>query len=79
MTVIGEYDSDGNVKVEANECAVSGQPVLGEHNIMQRIAGTPYFYRYLSDYEHRLTADKRKEIEALVPSGAVVPKKVKGE
>lgn len=63
--VIGEYDEDGQTKVEADQCAISGQPVLGQHSILQRIKDTRYFYRYMSDYQHRLTPEKVAEIEAL--------------
>lgn len=65
MNVIGELNSDGSIKIEADECAISGQRVLGEPSQMHRIKDTPYFFRIYSDYEHLLTAEKRAEIEAL--------------
>lgn len=74
MTVIGELNDDGTVKTEADECALSGKIVLGEHHIVQRIPGTRFFYRYSSDYEHLLTPAKRAEIEAQV---GVIPAEVK--
>jgi hypothetical protein len=65
MNIIGELNQDGSIKTEVEACAISGQKVLGEPSAMQRILDTPYFYRYLSDYEHLLTREKRAELEAL--------------
>lgn len=70
MTVIGELNPDGTIAVEADECAITGGLVLGEHHVMQRFGAT-HFYRYLSDKEHLLTREKRAEIEALVKSSKV--------
>ncbi len=69
MTIIGEYDADGQTKVEADECALTGRPVLGLHSVLQRISGTNHFYRFLSDFDHLLTPEKRAEIEALAGQG----------
>lgn len=67
MTVIGELNPDGTTKTEADECALTGRPVLGRHSIMQQISGTPYYFRYLSDFQRDLTAAKMEEIKALIP------------
>ena len=66
MTVIGKFDESGAIETQADECALSGKTVLGEHSSLVRIAGTPYFFRYLSDYEHQLTREKRASIEAQI-------------
>jgi len=68
--VIGEYFPDGTTKTEADTCALTGRPVLGLHSVLARISNTPYFYRYLSDFDHLLTPQKRAAIEATV---ATVP------
>lgn len=81
MTVIGELNENGSIKTEADECALSGNIVLGEHSQMHRIKDTQYFFRILSDYENRLTPEKRAEIEALAgksPSGGEVLKGRRG-
>ena len=68
MSVIGELNSDGTVKTEADECALTGRPVLGRHSIMQQISGTPYYFRYLSDFQRSLTPEVMASIVALVPN-----------
>lgn len=65
MTVIGEYNPDGTTKTEADVCALTGRPVLGLHSVLARVSGTNFYYRYLSDFDHLLTPEKRAEIEAL--------------
>lgn len=65
MSIIGEYDADGQTKVEADICALTGRPVLGQHSVLARVPGTNFYYRYLSDFDHLLTPAKRAEIEAL--------------
>ena len=70
MAVIGELNADGTIKAEPDTCAITGR-ALGGHMTMQRIKDTPYFYRYLSDFQFKLTDEKRAEIEALVPKETV--------
>lgn len=78
MSAIGELNEDGTIKTEADEDAITGKIVLGEHHAVHRIAGTRFFFRVLSDYEHLLSPQKRKEIEALVEQ-VEAPVKRKGK
>lgn len=73
MTVIGKLAPDGSIEVQADECAITGRPVLGFHSVMQHITGTPYFFRYLSDYDHLMTDDKRAELATQIPQEANAP------
>jgi len=67
MPVIGELNPNGTVKTEADTCALTGRPVLGRHSIMQQISGTPYYFRFLSDFQNALTAEKMAAIRGLIP------------
>lgn len=67
MPVIGELNPDGTVKTEADTCALTGRDVLGRHSVMQQISGTPYYFRYLSDFQNALTAEKMAAIRGLIP------------
>lgn len=73
MTVIGKLAADGSIEVQADECAITGRPVLGIHSVMQSIHGTPYFFRYLSDFDHLMTAEKRAELAAQIPQEISAP------
>ena len=59
MTVLGTLATDNSIEIEADECAVTGRPVLGNHSALQYIGGTRRFYRYLTDFEHLLTEERR--------------------
>ena len=63
---LGEFNPDGSIKVDARLCAVTGQQAGGNHQSRYRISGTPYFYRVLSDFDHRVTAEWRAEFEGKV-------------
>lgn len=63
---LGEFNPDGSIKVDAPLCAVTGQFAAGNHQSRYRIAGTPYFYRVLSDFDHLVTPEWRAEFEGKV-------------
>lgn len=63
---LGEFNADGSVKTEAPMCAVTGLRATGNHQTRYRIAGTPYFYRVLSDVDHLVTEEWRTEFEGKV-------------
>lgn len=80
-TRFGEFNSEGAIKEDVTECALSGKPVKGIHSARYRIAGTPYFYRVLTDVAHLFTEEKRAELEAAVvpPKAAKIVKETKSE
>lgn len=63
---LGEFNPDGSIKVDARLCAVTRQQAGGNHQSRQRISGTPYFYRVLSDFIHLATPEWRAEFEGQV-------------
>lgn len=78
MSKLGKLASDGTPETEPTECAITGQPLFG-HMVMQRVTGTRYFYRYLSDYQYLLTDELRAEIEAQIPQETIAPTTKKGK
>lgn len=66
-THIGEFDADGSVKTDVSHCALSGRFLRSIHSTRYRIAGTPYFYRVLTDAAPRgLSDDQRAALDAQV-------------
>lgn len=57
MAKFGEYNPDGSVKVEADECALTGRKLSKpfDNTIRQRFSNTPYFVRYLGSQQHLVT------------------------
>ena len=78
MSKIGKLAADGTTETEADVCAITGRDVLGKHSIQQRITGTPYFYRFLSDFQYKLTDELRAAIEAEIPQETIAPTTKKG-
>lgn len=65
---IGEVAEDGSIKTEAANCAITGVPVLEQHHTVQRLNGTRYFVRVLSQLYPRLTEAVQTELLASVQS-----------
>lgn len=77
-THIGEFDADGSVKVDVSHCAVSGRYLRSIHSTRYRIAGTPYFYRVLTDAApNGLDDDQRAELDSRVMSVVGKPSRTK--
>lgn len=70
MGVIGKLAANGEIETKADVCALTGRPLEG-HQVTHRIKDTPYYFGYLSDFQFKLTDEKRAEIEALVPKETV--------
>lgn len=62
----GHYKADGSV-VEPTRCMLTGQLLHGKHTIRQRVEKSPYFYRVLSKYAHRVTDDQRTTWASATP------------
>jgi len=78
MTKYGKIAANGETVIEADECAITGRPVLGWHSVRQQVSGTPYYYRYLSDKGHLLTDELRAELAAGIPKEPIAPTAKKG-
>lgn len=64
---IGEFNTDGSLKTDVSHCALSGRFLRSIHSTRYRLAGTPYFYRVLTDAAPRgLSDDQRAALDELV-------------
>lgn len=62
---IGEFNDDGSVKQDVTHCALCGKYLRSIHSTRYRIAGTPYFYRVLTDAApNGLSDEQRADIDA---------------
>ena len=61
MARFGEYNADGSVKTEADECILTGRKLAAPYDttVRERVSGTPYFYRILGSQYHRVTDEMR--------------------
>ncbi len=58
---VGEFNQDGSIKADAVVCAFSGRNCKGIHAVRERIRGTRYFYRILTDVYESVTDGWRAE------------------
>lgn len=66
MTRFGEYNADGSVKTEADECILTGRKLGKPYDttVRERVINTPFFYRVLGSQYHRVTDELRAEWQA---------------
>lgn len=63
---IGEFNPNGTIKTEAENCALTGVPVLNEHHTVQVLGDSPYFVRVVSQRAKQLTDDVQADLLASV-------------
>lgn len=63
----GEFNADGSIKTEPDECPVSGHFVNPRNSVRERIADTPYFVRVWDGVYEDVTPTQRGHWKANVP------------
>lgn len=71
MGVIGKVNEEGAIIEEADACAVTGRPVLGQHSVKHPFVGTPYFIRMLTPFKHLMTDQRMAELQAMIEPSPV--------
>lgn len=71
MAKYGEYNADGSIKSEPDECPVSGHSVSPRNSVRERIADTAYFVRVWDGVYEDVTPTQRGQWKANVPKAEV--------
>jgi len=73
MRKYGKYSNDGSVEYEPTHCILSSRPLLAnQHTTRERVTGTRYYYRVLSKYLNRVSAEDRAKWSREIPTDTVV-------